>query len=174
MAGMMQKNAPETTTPLAAHLNPLMSLREEMDRLFDSFFPSPMGRRGMLELAPFRNVGLLGRGNEVMPDVDIRETADKLIICAELPGLDEKDVEVAVRNDVLTISGEKKSETKEESADYRLSERTYGRFVRSFQLPESADEDQIAADFSKGVLTVTVPKRPGAEQHEKKIPVQTH
>jgi HSP20 family protein len=174
MPGNIQRQSPENSVPSVPRQHPLMMLRDEVDRLFDSFFPSPMGRHGLFEMDPLRRMGLFGRSGDVMPDVDIKETADKLEICAELPGMDEKNVDVAVRDRVLTISGEKKSETKDEGTNYHLSERTYGRFVRSFQLPDSADEDQIAADFSKGVLTVTVPKRPGATQAEKKISVQVH
>jgi HSP20 family protein len=88
-----------------------------------------------------------------------------------LPGIDEKDVEVLVRDGVLSLKGEKKSERDEKKDNYHLVERSYGSFERSFQLPDSADEAQIKADFNKGVLRVVVPKRAEAVKTEKKIPI---
>ncbi len=175
MAGNVQKHSSETAVPSAPPQHPLMSLRDEVDRLFDSFFPSMTGRRGLFELDPFRRLGGWVRSaGELAPEVDVKETDERFEITAELPGMDEKDVEVTVREGLLVISGEKKMETKEERADYHLSERSYGRFIRSFRLPETADEDSIAADFCKGVLTVIVPKTAEAQKQEKKIEVKPH
>jgi HSP20 family protein len=171
MAGNIQKTNQETGTPVARS-HPLMTLRDEVDRLFESFFPTA---HGMFELDPFRRAGAAFRSlGDIAPEVDVKETGDRFEITAELPGLDEKDVEVSIRDGILAISGEKKSERKEEKADYHLSERSYGSFTRAFRLPETADEEKVEAEFSKGVLTVSVPKRPEAKRQEKKIEVKAH
>ncbi|MGE5545755.1 MAG: Hsp20/alpha crystallin family protein [Solirubrobacterales bacterium] len=173
MTGKTQRNEPETATPPAVRTgHPLMTLRDEVDRLFDNFFPMA---RGMFEVDPFRRVGAAFRSmGDIAPEVDVREMGDRIEIAAELPGVDENDVSVTVKDGVLSISGEKKSERKEEKTDYHLTERSYGSFVRSFRLPETCDDEHIAADFSKGVLTVTIPKRELPESGEKKIEIKGH
>ena len=90
----------------------------------------------------------------------------------ELPGLDEKNVEIKLSNHTLTIKGEKKEEKEEKDKDYYLSERRYGSFQRSFQVPEGVDTGKIDASFSKGVLTVKLPKTAEAQKAEKKITVK--
>ena len=87
------------------------------------------------------------------------------------PGIDEKDIEILVRDGVLTLKGQKKSERDEKKENYHLVERSYGSFERSFRLPDSIDEAQIKADFNKGVLRIVVPKRAEAVKSEKKIPI---
>ena len=91
---------------------------------------------------------------------------------AELPGMDEKNIEVKVVNGNLTIKGEKQEE-KEEKKDYYLHERHFGSFERSFEVPDGVDADKIEASFKKGVLTVTLPKKPEAQKPEKKIEVKS-
>jgi len=99
------------------------------------------------------------------PDVDVREAKDELVLQAELPGLTADDVEVGVENGVLTISGEKKQQTEEgeEGTEYHLVERRYGRFERRFSLPRSVDPSNVKAEFSNGMLNVTLPKAEGAK-----------
>lgn len=168
MAGNIRKHEPESVPQ--AH--PLMALREEVDRLFDNFFPTA---RGMMDVDPFRRIGTAFRAmGDIAPEMDVKETEAGIEISAELPGLDEKDVSVTVRDGVLSIAGEKRAERKEEKADYHLSERSYGSFTRSFRLPESVDDEHIAADFSKGVLIVSVPKKAEAVREEKKIEIKGH
>jgi len=147
----------------------LTGLRDEMNHLFDEFFTgferrTPSLFRGM-EPAwwPTRRHGAPA------PATDIVENEKEITLTAELPGMKEDDVEVVLRDDILTVKGEKKSERKEEKENYYLSERHYGSFERSFRLPETADADKIKADFSDGVLTVTVPKKAEATKPEKKI-----
>lgn len=174
MAGNVQKHSPETNVPSATPTpqNPLMSLREEVDRLFDSFFPAA-GRRALFDLDPFRRLGgWMWSSGDLAPEVDVKETDDRFEITAELPGMDEQDVGVTLREGVLTIAGEKKMETEEEKANYHLTERSYGRFVRTFRLPEVADAEHISAEFTKGVLRVTVPKIPAAQVQETKIEIK--
>ena len=144
--------------------DPFAEMRAEMDRVFDSF----LGR------SLFGRQALFGRTEAaatVAPDIDIRENDKEIILEAELPGIDEKDVELVVRDGVLSLKGEKKLERDEKKDNYHLVERSYGSFERSFRLPDSADEAQIKADFNKGVLRVVVPKRAEAVKAEKKIPI---
>ena len=109
----------------------------------------------------------------VAPAMDLVERDNEYEITAELPGIEEKDVELKLVNRTLTIKGEKSEQKEEKQKDYYLSERRYGSFQRSFQLPEGVDADKIEASFAKGVLTVKVPKTPGSQQSEKKIGIKT-
>jgi len=106
------------------------------------------------------------------PAVDFTDTEKAYELTAELPGIDEKDIEVKVANGILSIKGEKQEEKEEKKKDYYLRERNFGSFERSFQLPDSVDTDKIEASFKKGVLTVTLPKKPGAQTAAKKIDVK--
>lgn len=172
---MAKETAPtavkKVSPPSADVIPPLFGLRDEINRLFDGFF------RGWPRLArfdPFREPGMPAAGVEfaIMPNVDMDETDEKYTISAELPGMDEKDVSVTVEGGVLSISGEKKSETEEKRKNYHLSERSYGAFRRSFRLPENVDSDRIAAAFTKGVLTVTLPKTAEAKASQRRIEVK--
>jgi len=151
---------------------PFESLRREIDRLFDDFdggfWRSPF-RRSAFDVVPF-----WGRESTwpTAPAVDFTDTDKAYEITAELPGLDEKNVEVKVANGVLTIKGEKQEEKEEKKKDYYLHERNFGSFERSFQVPEGVDTDKIEANFKRGVLTVTLPKKPEAQKATKKIEVK--
>ncbi len=107
------------------------------------------------------------------PAVDFTDTEKAYEITAELPGIDEKNVDVKVANGVLTIKGEKQEDKEEKKKDYYLRERNFGSFERSFQVPDGVDTDKIDASFKKGVLTVTLPKKPEALKGAKKIDVKT-
>jgi len=107
-----------------------------------------------------------------MPAVDVSETDKAYEITAELPGMDEKNVEVKVANGVLSIKGEKQEEKEEKKKDYYKRERNFGSFERSFQVPDGVDTDRIEASFKKGVLLVTLPKSAEAQKAEKKIAVK--
>ena len=95
-----------------------------------------------------------------MPAVDVLEKDGNFVLKAELPGIEEKDIELRLDGNVLTLKGERKLEDKEEKDNYHRIESFYGSFSRSFTLPDTADRDKISADFKNGVLTVTVPQRP--------------
>jgi HSP20 family protein len=142
-----------------ADTNPFLTLHREMNRMFDDVF------RGF-ELAPFAS----GRTFDGLgwPQIDVDENDKELRVTAELPGLEEKDVNVEMANGVLSISGEKKSET--EDKDRRFGERYYGRFERRIAL-EDVDEGKAQASFKNGVLTVTVPKSGDAKQNVRRIPI---
>ena len=153
-------------------LRPFESLRREVDRLFDDFaggiWRSPFGR-SLFDIEPaWRTQSVMS----AMPAVDVTETEKAYEIVAELPGMDEKNIEVKVADGVLTIKGEKREEKEEKSKDYYLSERSFGSFQRSFQVPGGVDTDKIDASFKNGVLTVTLPKSTEAQKAEKKITIK--
>ena len=106
-----------------------------------------------------------------MPLVDVAETDDGLTVTAELPGMDEEDIEVDLTSNVLTLKGEKKAEKEEKKADYHFRERSYGSFSRSVAIPFDVDPDAVNASFSKGVLTIALPRPPEAKRKTKKIAV---
>ena len=157
------------------HVRPegmLTTLREEMDRVFDrlarGFSGVPSIRRALDWEPEFRWSSML----EVqIPAVDIAETDKAFRITAELPGMKKEDVDISVSQGRLTIKGEKREEREEKEKGYYLSERRYGTFQRSFQLPSQADADRIEAKFDNGVLTLTVPKSAEALKSEKKIKI---
>jgi len=153
-------------------LRPFEGLRREVDRLFDDFaggvWRSPFGR-SFFDIEPvWRTQAAIG----AMPAVDVAESDKAFEITAELPGMDEKNVEVKVADGVLTIKGEKQEEREEKKKDYYLNERSFGSFQRSFQVPSGVDTDKIEANYKKGVLTVTLPKSSEAQKAEKKITVK--
>lgn len=121
-------------------------LRREMDRLWDDFFGP--GRKALRPMEM-----------EWAPAVDVSETADQVVIKAEVPGMEAKDIDISLAGDVLTIKGEKKSEREEKKENYHLVERTYGSFSRSLKLPAAVDADQVEASYKKGVLTISCPKK---------------
>jgi len=151
---------------------PFEGLRREIDRVFEDFdrdlWPAAF-RRSPFASEPFWRRGL---GLAAAPAVDIVEKEKAYEITAELPGLDEKNIEVKLVNGGLTIKGEKREDKEEKKKDYYVHERSFGSFERSFALPEGVDADKIEASFKKGVLTLTLPKKPEAIKPEKKIEVK--
>ncbi len=141
--------------------DPFMSLRREMDRLFDGFtrdwsLPSVFEASGFLT-----------------PKVNVAETEKGLEMTAELPGINQKDIELDISEGVLTLKAEHKAEKeeKDEKKHYHLIERSHGTFLRQFALPFEADEDKVEANFEKGVLRVFVPRSAKAEKKTRKIAV---
>ena len=163
-----------TRQPVSAEAgrHPVMGLRDEVDRLFDSFFPAAFGR-SMFDLDPWRPGAFRVMG-DMMPQVDVKELADHYEIAAELPGVEAKDVKVSVDQGRLDITGEKHSEAESEQGEVHLSERSFGSFARSFKLPEDADSQAIGAEFVNGVLTVTVPKHEMPPKTVKDIEIKAH
>ena len=150
----------------------LRTLRSEIDRLFDRFaggWDMPSLRR-MFDVEPaFRYESTLSMPS---PAVDVIEDDAAYKVTAELPGMSENEIEVMVSGDMLTLKGEKRQEKEQKEKNFYLSERSYGSFQRSFHVPEDVDRDKIAADFSKGVLTITMPKTAKAEGQTRKIEVK--
>jgi HSP20 family protein len=168
----------ETKVPVSAGTMSrysLQGLREEMDRLFDDFFSGssrlPFWRRSRLEADPWRR--FQGMFDETFPTADVVEGDKDYRITAELPGMSEKDIEIALVGDVLTLKGEKKEEHEEKGESRYVAERRYGSFQRSFALPEDVDAEKIAASFKNGVISVTLPKRPDAQPKQRKIEVKS-
>lgn len=152
--------------------HPLVRLRAEMDRLFEDFqslMPIPSSGRGAA-LEPFRAVHRMFGG--LIPAVSLAEKDDSYELTAELPGLEEKDVQITLRDDLLTIKGEKQAGAEEKTRGYYFSERRFGSFQRALQLTDDVDLEKIEARFKNGVLTVTLPKNPAAAKEEKKIPIK--
>ena len=138
--------------------HPLLSLHHEVNRLFD---------------AAFHGFGVPSRGRYgrslSWPNLELGETDTQIQITAELPGLDEKDVEIIVEDGALTLRGEKRSEIEDKDRGY--TERSYGRFERRIGLPKEIDRDRANVTFRNGVLTVTLPKTEAANENARRIPV---
>jgi len=162
MAQELKKTEPATPA-MERYSDPFAAMRAEMDRVFDSFLGRGFGRL----TNPMRSEW----SEPLLPKIDVRETKEDLVVEAELPGMDEKDVTVTLSHGVLTMKGEKKSEREEKKDDYHLMERSYGSFQRSFRVGDGIDPDKVTAAFDKGVLKVTLPKRPEAMKAEKRIPI---
>ena len=145
---------------------PLERLWREIDRLFEDF-GGGFFRGSLFDADPF---GGAQSRFLAAPAVDIAETDRAYEITAELPGVDEKSVEVKIADGVLTIRGEKRDEKREGDNDYFVHERSFGSFQRSFPVPEDADANKIEAKFRNGVLSVTLPKSANAQMLPRKIP----
>jgi HSP20 family protein len=127
-----------------------MPLRREMDRVFERF------------LEPLWEEMPAATG-EWAPSLDISETKDALVVKAEVPGVDPKDIEISLRGDYLTVRGEKRHEKEEKDEKYHRVERSYGSFMRAVQLPAATDANKVTATFKNGLLTITLPKTPAAK-----------
>ncbi len=135
----------------------IFDLHRQMNRLFDDLFETRQGHGGALAGATL-----------AAPAMDVHQDDKQIEITAELPGVNEQDIDLSVEDGVLTLSGEKKSERKDEQSGY--SERSYGRFERRITLPSNVDEDNCSADFKDGVLRITIPKSE-EKQRAKRIPL---
>lgn len=173
MAKAVKKSPPAkkaTPAPAATFHDPFSAMRAEMDRMFEGFprsgFLSPFFK------GDFPSLGDAGK-TIMAPQVDIKETDKAISIDAELPGLDEEDVSLNLSDGLLTLSGEKKYEKAGDDEHVHTVERSYGRFQRSFRLPETADEAKIKAEFDKGVLRVSIPKKASAAKAAKSISISS-
>jgi HSP20 family protein len=152
--------SPETTPSRPRDI--FSAMRDEMDRVFERFehgwprWPALLRREGVI----------------TVPELDVRENINSIVVEAELPGVDEKDVTVTLVNGVLTIKGEKKQEKEEKGENYYLAERSFGSFERAIRLPDTVDEAKVEAKFDKGVLRVTAAKKPEAVKAERKIEIK--
>ena len=145
------KNPRDSNLPVQRPVDVFGAMRSEMDRVFDRFhrgWPSLPELFGSADVSP------------LMPTLDLKDTGEAIVIEAELPGVDEKDVTVTVKDGILTLKGEKRKGKEEKDESHYLMERSYGSFVRSLQLPDSIDENKVDARYEKGVLTITAEKRP--------------
>jgi len=133
-------------------------MRRDMDRLWNSFF-----ERGTLRSE---------EGGEWLPSLDVAETKNEIVVKAEVPGLEPKDIDISLSDGLLTINGEKKQEREEKEENYHLVERSYGSFARSIRLPNEVQSDKINASYKNGVLKIVLPKSEEAKKKEIKIKVQ--
>ncbi|HUI44497.1 MAG TPA: Hsp20/alpha crystallin family protein [Nitrospirota bacterium] len=140
--------------------NPFAMMQREMNRLFDSFSQN----WGLGAFPEFTG--------SFMPRLDLTEDAKAFTVTAELPGMTDKDIDLSIAGDTLTIRGEKKEEKEDKNKNYYYSERSYGSFLRSIPLPRQVETDKVSASFKKGVLTVTLPKTAAAVAATKKISVK--
>ena len=158
-------NKPRSAAP--APVDPFRSLRTEMERMLDRF--------GLPSLRRFADFDVNFRPSPAaavgVPAVDVTEDEKAFHISAELPGLSEKDVELALNEDVLTLKGHKSQESERKESNYHVTERSYGSFQRSFTLPPTVDREKISAAFNKGILTITLPKSAAAQTQQKKIDI---
>ncbi|MBB4369955.1 HSP20 family protein [Bradyrhizobium sp. cir1] len=157
-----------STAPAGEAWRPFQALRHEIDQIFDDFGNGFWNR-------PFRSLARIERDlnkSFSAPAVDVAESDKAYEITAELPGLDEKNIDVKLTDGGLTIRGEKKEETEEKKKDYYVSERRYGSFERYFALPDGVNTDKIEATFKNGVLKVVLPKTEEAQKPAKKIDVR--
>ncbi len=136
----------------------LMGLQEDMDMMFENFFGD--GRK-MKEM-----------GFRWTPRVDIIEEENRYEVTADLPGVNKEDVKVEIRDNVLTLRGEKKIEEEKKNKNYRLSERFYGEFTRTFTLPENVNKDAIDAEYRDGVLHLSIPKTEKAKPKQIEVKVK--
>ncbi len=132
-----------------APLSGLSTIRKEMDRLFERFLEPE-----------FPELPVFG---EFTPTLDVSDTKDAVVVKAEVPGIEPKDIQVELQEQVLTIRGEKKEEKEEKGETYYRRERAYGAFARSVRIPAAVDRNKVNATFKNGVLTVTLPKAPEAK-----------
>ena len=141
--------------------HPVAGLRNNIDQLFENFFEEDWPLMHDAEM------------NKMMlaPKFDVTENSKSVEITAELAGVNEKDLDVSVDGNVLTVKGEKKEEVKEDKKNYHLSERRYGSFMRSFPLPDGLELDKVEASFKNGILKVVLPKNAKARSSSKKIHV---
>lgn len=164
---MTGKEAAKPAAPSGWH--PLETLQKEVDRLFRDFNRAWPLSRSAVDFEPLWQMDV---NWGAVPAVDVAEKDKAFEITAELPGMDEKNIDIGVSGGMLTIKGEKQEEKEEKKKGYFLSERRFGSFERSFRIPVGVDTDKIDARFKKGVLTVTLPKKPEAQKPEKKISVK--
>ncbi len=143
--------------------HPLGRLHEELDRMFEDFMPAMRGQTGLPGWEDFE---------EYLPSVDVKETDNEIKVTAELPGMDEKDIDVRVEDDTLIITGEKSQENEDRDGDTYHSERYYGSFTRAVPLNAEVDIDNADASYKKGVLRLNLPKTGSDKGEGKKIPVK--
>jgi HSP20 family protein len=166
-----EKSAKPASKPAGTGVwHPFEALHQEIDRLFDDFsFGWPrLSFPRLPTTAPFFQGEF-----ELKVASEVTEDDKAYRIAVELPGMEEKDVEVSVSDSALTIKGEKKSEKEETKKDYHYSERSYGVFRRSFALPEGVDADKIEASMKSGVLAVVLPKSAEAQKKSRKVEIKS-
>ena len=146
--------------------DPFFNFRSQMDRLFDDFF-SDFGTGRFLSPAARSAFGTS------WPSIEVNESENEYRVTAEIPGLEEKDVNLSLKENILTIGGEKRLDKDQDEKGRRVSEHFYGRFERSIPFDAEIDADKVAAKFKAGVLTVILPKNPRAQDKTRRIQISS-
>jgi HSP20 family protein len=157
-----KKNDENALATRRRELDPFAQFRREVDQMFNGALGNWTGPMNLLD----RRLG------SWMPQIDVRETKKEIRVTAELPGMEEKDLEVSFLDGALTIKGEKSEEHEEEKGDVHRSERQYGMFERTIPLPAEVDADKVKATFKKGVLKITLPKTRDAQSNRRLVPIE--
>jgi HSP20 family protein len=134
----------------------LVTLRERMNRLFEDAFTSRGEEKDLV-------------ASSWSPSVDIYETENEIVLTAEIPGVDEKNIEIKLEDNTLSLKGERKLEKETKEENYHRIERSYGSFYRSFTLPRNIDQDNIKAESENGILRISMPKKPELKPKKVKI-----
>lgn len=158
------KPSKDVTPAESRAIDPFSAMRAEMDRVFDRFYRNWPSVADMFTPA---------EGKDLVPTLDLKDTGNAIVIEAELPGIDEKDIQVTVKDGMLTLKGEKRQSKEDKGENRYIMERSYGSFMRSLQLPASVDENTVEAKYDKGLLIITAGKRPDAVKAEKKIEIRS-
>jgi len=160
-----QAQTARTQEIVPSYGNPVERLHSDIDQLFESFF------RGF-PVSPFSTRGRTSEfGSLLLPQVDIAEGKKDYTITVEVPGVEEKDIDITLEDGTLTIRGEKQYEKEDKEKEYHRIERSYGSFQRVISLPTDADENEVKAKFKNGVLTLTIGKNPSAKPPVRKIAI---
>lgn len=177
--GMMEssRHEMEGQEEMGEMARPLMNLQERINDVFDDFFngfPMPMsmsmGRGGSSMGGVGSSMMRMGR---FQPRMDLSETAEAFKITADVPGMSEKDIDITVSDDALTVHGERSEKREEDDENYYRRERSYGMFHRRLPMPGDIERDKISANFKNGVLTIELPKSEEAKRHWRKIEVKS-
>ena len=158
-----RKGRKEALARTPQEMYPIPALQRQMNRLFEDFL-------GDVGLRSFGESDRLQGG--FFPTVDIAETDKEVTVTAELAGLDDKDIQVDIHDDVLILRGEKKTEHEDKDAQFYVTERSYGTFSRTIQLPADVDDSEAEAVFKKGVLKIRLPKTPAEQRKIKRIEIK--
>ena len=145
--------------------HPIDLIRRDMSRIFDDFFSG-------FSLWPISDQPI--SLDTFMPQVDMTEDDNAIRVNVEVPGIDEKDIEISLTNDTLTIKGEKKEEAEHKDEECYCSERSYGSFTRVLPIPTDVDVDKVEATYNKGVLNITLPKLAGGKRARRRIEIKSH
>ena len=156
---------PYSKAPINGNRDIFAPLHDQIDRVFEEF------THGFSSPSQILQSGF-GHG-DIVPKMDLSEDDEVLTVKLDIPGVDEENIDVTLADNVLTVKGEKKSESEDKEKDYHLVERRYGRFQRSLKLPYEVLSDKVTARYDKGVLTISMPKSEQLESKARKIPIQT-
>ena len=163
-----------TTLPVRRHgqlraYSPISQFHQELDRMFENFFRG----FGFPAMGLGREDAPLAPAEWLKPTLDVAAGDKEYTITVELPGVEERDVQLELSEDTLIIRGEKKQEKEEKEKNYYRMERSYGSFQRVLSLPDDADQEGVSAAYKNGVLTITVPRKAGQKKEVRRIPVKS-